>query len=89
MFEMTRKDFETKLQDIFTDEQIERLNEYGYESAKDALEHTDDKDYLYNVGRWTVCEMLACMDPDDIRKIIPDFTDEQVGWLYDQIEKEW
>lgn len=84
MLEMTMKDFETKLQDIFTDEQIERLNEYGRESAKDA-----DDNYNDDKGRWHVCEWLGYADIEEIRSIVPDFTDEQAGWLYDQIAEEW
>lgn len=89
---MTQNEFKMKLFPFFTVDQILRLEEYAYESAKDAhagIIDLSDED-LRRLGRWHVCDWLTYADLQEIRSVAgDDITQERIDALYEQMNDEW
>lgn len=93
---MTRQEFYEKLHPFFTDEQIDNMDDYALEAAKDAHEGLDlSETYLHHIGREFVCNLLSDMtdDTDPIESITGicggTLTAESYDALVAQMDEEW
>lgn len=94
---MTRQEFYEKLNPFFTDEQIDNMDNYALEAAKDAHEGLDlSETYLHHIGREFVCiQLYELADDYETTKARYEeiaggyFSEESYDDLMEMFDDEW
>ena len=90
---MDRKEFFEKLQEFFTMPEIESLDCYACESARDVYADSPEFDVesdVDNIGRWHVCECLTWWTWEEIEQITgTNIDDDRRRRFEEQLQIEW